>query len=231
MDEYTIKYASKGISMLFNQITQSTENHIEFIDPLCTIIKVCILKYKVEGTKLSIKNNVMTLQDPWALQGFQRWINNDERDQLHHLKIPVFYFRGIVLGHIIFDHIHMPIETFHYINELAIKGFKRMKLTYLYEKKTGSLIKNCIDDYIKTLSTNYTVDDYMIQMHENNKPTLVAIYNEYTKLWKSEELNLLIDLFKMAELKEECELQNKLADVIDCFIKFKDKEIDSVRPN
>jgi hypothetical protein len=106
-----------------------------------------------------------------------------------------------------------------------------MKTTYLYEKKTGSLIKNCIDDYIKTLSSNYTLDDYMIQMNENNKPTLIAIYNEYTKLWKMEDLQLIINLFKMAELKEEHELQNKLADTIDHFVMFKDKEIDFIRPD
>jgi hypothetical protein len=143
----------------------------------------------------------------------------------------VFYFRGLVLGHIIFNHIDVSQETLQYINNLAIKGLKKMKLTYLYEKSTGSLIKNCIDDYIKTLTTNYSVDDYMIQMHENNKPTLIAIYNEYTKLWKSEELTLIVDLFKMAELKEDDYLKNKLADTVDHFIQFKDKEIDSIRPN
>src|SRR5438445_576268 len=114
MEEYTIKYASKGISMLFNQISQSPEHDIEFIDPLCTIIKVCLLEYKGKGTKFSIKNNTITLQDSWALQGLQRWINNDERDQLHHLKIPIFYFRGIVLGHIVFDHISISFDTFQY---------------------------------------------------------------------------------------------------------------------
>ena len=231
MEEYTIKYASKGISMLFNQITQSSDHHIEFIDPLCTIIKICLLKYKGEGTKLSIKNNIITLQDAWALQGFQRWMNSDERDQLHHLKIPIFYFRGFVLGHILFDHLQFHQDLLNYINDLAIKGLKKMKTTYIYEKKTGSLIKNCIDDYIKTLSTNYTLDDYMIQMNENNKPTLIAIYNEYTKLWKMEDLQLIINLFKMAELKEEHELQNKLADTIDHFVMFKDKEIDFIRPD
>jgi hypothetical protein len=231
MEEYTIKYASKGISILFNQITQASDHHIEFIDPLCTIIKIGLLKYKGEGTKLSIKNNIITLQDSWALQGLQRWMNNDERDQLHHLKIPVFYFRGLVLGHIIFDHLDVSTDTFNYINDLAIKGLKKMKMTYLHEKKTGSLIKNCIDDYIKTLSTNFTLDDYMIQMHENNKPTLVAIYNEYTKLWHVNDINLIVNLFKMADLREESELQNKLADTIDHFIMFKDKEIDFIRPD
>ena len=231
MEEYTLKYASKGISLLFNQIAQSNEHHIELIDPLCTIFKICILKYKEEGTKFSVKNNIISLQDPWVLQGFQRWMNNDEREQLHQLKIPIFYFRGLVLGHIIFEHLNINQDVFNYINDLVVKGFKKIKLTYLNEKKTGSLIKNCIDDYIKTLTTNYSLDEYMTQMYENNKPTLIAIYNEFTKLWKNEEMNLIINLFKMADNKEENELQISLADTVDQFIKFKDKEINTIRPD
>src|SRR5687767_13306792 len=158
MDEYVIGYATSGISLLFKQIKQSSDSPIEFIDPLCTVIKLALLHYKDNGTKISISNNVLNIQDASLLQGFQRWYNHDARDQLYQLKLPIFYFRGIVLGYIAFDHLQIDNDTLEMINELAIKGLKKMRITYDNDRKSGSLIKNCIDDYIKILTTNYILD-------------------------------------------------------------------------
>ena len=228
MEDYLLKYAASGVSMLFTHI-KHTDSHIEFIDPLCTIFKICLLHYKYIGTKISIKNNTITVQDPSNFQGFQRWMNNDERDQLHHLKLPIFYFKGIVSGHIKIEHLTVKEEYYEYINELAIKGLKRIKLAYDVEKP-GSLIKNCIDDYIKTLTTHYTFEDYMTHMRELNKPTLFAIYSEYNHLWKMEDFKIIMDLFKKAEEKEDVHLTNVLANAINQFLIFKDMEIDKIRP-
>lgn len=229
MEEYLLKYASSGVSMLFTHI-KYTDYHIEFIDPLCTIFKICLLHYKYIGTKFSIKNNTITIQDPSNFQGIQRWMNSDERDQLHHLKLPIFYFKGIICGHIKVYHLTVTQEYYQYINDLAIKGLKKIKIAYDTEKP-GSLIKNCIDDYIKTLSTNYSSEDYFQQMKELNKPTLFAIYNEYTNLWKIEDFKIIMALFKKAEENEDIHLTNVIANAINQFIIFKDIELDKIRPN
>jgi len=234
METYTVKYASQGIAMLFNQMTQPCDQNMEFIDPLCTIFKICILGYKLEGTKISIKNHTINIQETWALQGLQRWMNSDEKNQLHHLRLTIFYFRGIVLNHIIFE--HDKFNNYHYgdildyINDLAIKGLKKMKLTYVNEKKTNSLLViNCIDEYIKTLNTKYTIDEYANEMNNIHKPAIFAMYNEYTKIWNYHEISIIIDIFKIADTKQEYELQNKLSDAVDQFIIYKDKEIDVIR--
>ncbi len=231
MDEYVVKYASSGISLLFSQIKQTSESPIEFIDPICTAIKLSLLHYKDNGTKISIKNNVVNIQDVSLLQGFQRWYNSDERDQLYQLKLPIFYFRGIVLGFIDIEHLVIDSNTLLMINELAIKGLKKMRITYDNDRKSGSLIKNCIDDYIKILNTNYNLDDYMSDRYKFNKPTLFAIYNEYTKLWDLKDLKIITDLFELADTKENPVIQNKLADTIDQFIMAKDLTLDTIRPD
>ena len=231
MDEYVVKYASSGISLLFSQIKQTSESPIEFIDPICTAIKLSLLHYKDNGTKISIKNNVVNIQDASLLQGFQRWYNSDERDQLYQLKLPIFYFRGIVLGFIEIEHLDVDHNTLLMINELSIKGLKKMRITYDNDRKSGSLIKNCIDDYIKILNTNYNLDDYMSDRYKFNKPTLFAIYNEYTKLWDLKDLKIITDLFELADSKENPVIQNKLADTIDQFIMAKDLTLDTIRPD
>lgn len=227
MEDYILKSASYGMSMLFTQLKYAPDSPIEFIDPICAIFKICLLHHKYQGTKLSIKDNKITLQDPCMLQGLYRW--NDKRDQLHHLKIPIFYFKGIVSGYIKIDHLTLDTTILDYINDLAIKGLKKIKLVY-DENQPGSLIKNCIDDYIKTLTTVYRPEEYLAQMKELNKPTLFAIYSEYSKLWKMEDFSIIIDLFTKAEEKTDIHMLNILANCIDNFIYFKDCEIDKIRP-
>lgn len=227
MDDYILKSASYGMSMLFTQLKYSPDAPIEFIDPLCSIFKICLLHYKYQGTKLSIKDNKITLQDPCMLQGLYRW--NDKRDQLHHLKIPIFYFKGVVCGYIKIDNMALDADVLNYINELAIKGLKKIKIVY-DENKPGSLIKNCIDEYIKTLTIMYTYDEYMTQMKELNKPTLFAIYSEYGKLWKMQDFTIIMDLFAKAEENTDVHMLNILANCVDNFLYFKDCEIDKIRP-
>lgn len=231
MDAYAVKYAGNGLSLLFNQMTQYNDYPIEFIDPFCTIFKLAILNYKADGTKISIKNNSISIQDNWMLQGLQRWYNNDERDQLHQLKLPIFYFRGVVLQLITFNFLNLNQDLLNYINDLAIKGLKKMKVTYDNDRKNGSLVKNCIDDYIKILSTSYTGEDYESEMFNIAKPTLFAIYHEYAKMWTEYDFKILKKLFNLVDLEDNAKIKNKLADAIDQFISAKDLKIDTIRPD
>ena len=231
MDDYVLKYATSGISVLFTQIKQTSESPIEFIDPICTVIKLAILHYKTNGTKISIKNNVIDIQDASLIQGIVRYWGGDQRDQLHQLKLPIFYFRGIVLGFIKLDHLNIDVNTLVMINDLAIKGLKKMRITYDNDRKVGSLVKNCIDDYIKILHTNYSLDDYMSDKYKFNKPTLFAIYNEYTKLWHLNDFNIITALFESADTEENPVIQNKKADAIDHYIMAKDLTLDTIRPD
>src|SRR5205814_8841677 len=67
---------------LFRSMTQAgPEYPIEFIDPIATAMKLVVLAYKDNGTKMSIKSNKITIQESWMLQGFQRWINEDQRER------------------------------------------------------------------------------------------------------------------------------------------------------
>lgn len=229
MDETVVRYASSGISMLFTQIAHSNEHPTEIIDPFCTVVKLALLHYKNLGTKISIKNNTVDIQESSIFQGALRWYGGDERDQLHQLKLPIFYFRGIVMNFIIFDHLALDEESLLYLNDLVVKGLRKMRITYDIDRKTGSLVKNCLDDYIKILTTPYHIDDYMVEMNKYNKPTIFAIYNEYTKLWHLNDFGIILNLFKLIETKENPEIHNKLADCINHFIMAKDMTIDAIR--
>jgi len=226
MEGYFVKQATK---LVYQWAQVSVDSPIEFIDPIATAMKLVILSYKTTGTKLSIKNNKIEIQESWMLQGIERWYNDDTKSQIYQLKLPLFYFRGIVLNHIPLHHLIMNQDVFDLMNRLAFQGLKKLKLTY--NCKNGSLVDNCIDQYLSILSTPYTLEDYQREMEKFNKPTLFAVYYEYTKLWCQDDFLMLYQLLTITQQEYNMIIQNKLADCIDCYIQSKDMKIDNIRPD
>ena len=147
MDGYVVKCAGTGLQVLFSQLANNSECSIEFIDPLCAMIKLACLALKPNGTKISIHDNNISIQDPGTLQGMIRWLNSDERQQLHQLRLPLLYFRGLELEYINIENLEIDPKTLKIINEHATKGLIKLKSTYENNKKMGSMIKNSLDEY------------------------------------------------------------------------------------
>ena len=59
------------------------------LEPLTTLIKLAILNYKKEGTKISIYNNSLYLQEPSYYQGLVRYYYSDSRCDLLKLELPI----------------------------------------------------------------------------------------------------------------------------------------------
>ena len=58
------------------------------LEPLCVILRLALLQYKEDGTKLSVKNNSIQYQEPYH-QGLLRMISGDCREDLHNLYHPI----------------------------------------------------------------------------------------------------------------------------------------------
>ena len=231
MDAYVVKCAGSGMAVLFEQLARSSDTRIEFIDSLCTVIKLSVLTYKKNGSRLSIKNNIISIQEPSYLQGVQRWMNSDERDQLHQLRSPILYFKGLQLGYITLEDLTFDLDLLTSITEVAIKGLSHLKTTYESARKGGSMVKNCLDDYIKILSHKYAREEYFNETASIGKTTLFVIYNEFIKKWKLSDLQIIMQLFILAESKNSENMQNEIANAIDHLVISKDLEIDSIRPD
>jgi hypothetical protein len=55
------------------------------LDPLSTIIKLAIISKKPVGCKISIKNNIMTIQRVGIFQGIVRYYLNDTKNDIHYM--------------------------------------------------------------------------------------------------------------------------------------------------
>jgi len=61
------------------------------LDPLTVIIKLAILRYKPVGTKLSIQNNALYLQEPGPFQALCRYFGHSNKSDLQYLYNPIYF--------------------------------------------------------------------------------------------------------------------------------------------
>jgi uncharacterized membrane protein len=226
-----LKATVTGVTEAYSYFAQPSELIVEYLDPMCTLVTLGLFAYKPENSKLGIRNNHMTIQDPtFLVQGLQRAWNREDRGDLHHLRAPILFYRGVELGYVtISSAVKLPAEHLDYLTRTAIAGLTKMRQTYENSLKSGSMVKNCLDDYIKTLSQPMTKAQYEEEVNKL-KPTMFIIYQEFMKQWELRDLHLIIGLFAYMDPKQVSEYNNYVANAIANFIASKEIKINSVRP-
>lgn len=177
-------FITKGISnslYLLNFLTniKNKEDRNIIIDPMSCLIKLSILKFCPNGTKISIRDNMLSILDPGLLQGTFRFFKGDGREDLHNLYVPLI----------------KSIEWYYKIdNELntlfnfAIDGLKILKTSY----PINSTICHTLDLYIYHLNTKQTKtlqnNDIKIEDSHNK------IHDYLKQLWNEREIHIIIEL-------------------------------------
>ena len=70
------------------------------LDPITTVLRLGILKYKPECTKIGVANNKLTFYEPTVYQGIYRWWSGDSRTDIQYLYLPLLYFSCIHHGYV-----------------------------------------------------------------------------------------------------------------------------------
>jgi len=177
--------------------TQSNVNDIQLLEPLSIIIKLAIINFKDELTKIAVNNNKLYIQSPSFYQGIVRYLYGNNREDICFLLKPIL--RSI--------EIHKPNENedLIYIYRLAISGLKKLKTSY---KNKASNVCNSLDLYISILIAHLDGNDLSIDSYELNKTapdlnlsisTRVNLENIFQKIWYKDDIVLISSMFKSAE--------------------------------
>lgn len=68
------------------QYTERKRERVEFIlDPLQAIYTLALFSFYPVGTKISIHNNILSIQPPNYGQGAIRWLQSDSKEDIYHL--------------------------------------------------------------------------------------------------------------------------------------------------
>jgi hypothetical protein len=177
------------------------------IDPLTCVVRLALLKYKPHGTKISVKENQITYNEPCILQGSIRWTFGDCRDDLHNLFNPLK--KGL-------EWFNLNNSEIYGLFNFCVEGLECLKQTY----DKNSIIAHSLDHYISIIELqistvkkprnssardgNLSESTMRLDIDENEKrkknevETNNRIYKLLRELWSEREIliiyNLLLEL-------------------------------------
>jgi hypothetical protein len=103
-------------------ITNTNVNHKkQILDPMTCIMRLALLFFNKDGTKISISNNKIIYQPPNIFQGPFRWSNGDNRSDLHNLCEPI---ENMLMWY------NTDNEIINKLLNYALKGLTKLKKSY-----------------------------------------------------------------------------------------------------
>lgn len=171
---------------------KSKENCV--LEPLSVMIKLSLLNFKPDGTKLSINCNTIIFQEPDIIQGMSRYFNNDKSIDITKLYIPIVKC---------LSRFHLN-ESYDFLFRISISGLEKLRKNYVSGSNESTI--TTINSYIALIKTYIN----------GNKIDIENMYinGSDTNIWKEEDINLIINYFhKLSENNSE-NLKKKYIKVI-----------------
>ena len=181
----------------------------DFIDPFTSIVTLALLNYKMIGSKISIKNNTLVIQDNIIFQGIIRKISGDCKNQLKILNQSIIHACKYYLSNVFREN---DIDVGN-IFTVAIKGLCNLKETYKQDDDTLKILtmyeniisKSLIDyDDMVHFLTNFVKLVESTSLEDNVNKLLDMKHDIYIQLhtiWNIEKLTIMKNLFKELDKK------------------------------
>lgn len=177
------KFSDYGKTLFNYLFTKKKNMDKQILDPLTTVIKLALLYFYDNGTKLLIHDNSITLQEPDILQGAIRFRYGNSSKTLHNLKEPIINCMK-----------WFPYSRYEYLKNIyafAIKGLEKLKNNY------DGVICDSIDNYINLIKNN------LIQMEDKLNSSMLEetvilqdkLQSDIKKIWNIEEIKLINNFF------------------------------------
>lgn len=154
----------------------------EILDPLSTMIRLSLLAFYQEGTKITIGNNTILYQSPGVLQGATRWSWGSKRSELHLL------FKPLIRALKRYSKKQNEIVK---IFKFAVEGIKKLKMAY---PRDNNVTIYSLNFYIHTIEKGHE-DGELLDILE-----IEDDLNVFESLWPKKDI-LLISLL-LDKLKE-----------------------------
>ena len=193
------KFINHSIINFFNTLFYDNKSN-SIIDPFTCLIRLAVLVFKPEHTKLSIKNNKISYNDPHLLQGTIRWTNGDNREDIHNIYNPIIKA---------LQWYDLENDDIKNIFKYAIKGLEKLKESY----DENSTITHSIEYYISYIKTN-------LKQKKNNYQETNSIFIQFKELWNDREINIINNM--LLELNENDESKDSLIDAIEVILNNKE---------
>jgi hypothetical protein len=197
---------------IYKQVVKDSINNTkQTLEPFASILKLALISFQSEGTKIAVSNNRIYIQTPTILQGTIRSMYGNNREEVHHLLKPLM--RSVEL--------YPPDknEEIKYIYQLAIKGLKKLKRSY---DSNSSTVCYTIDLYISILDRANMSKSVYIDSYEESKNHLfdnlddkkINFENIFKDVWSEKDIHVLSQMFKLTEENSQCSYLTSIENMI-----------------
>ncbi len=206
--EYINYYKIMLTSILFSE----TKNKKIILEPISCIIKLILMIYKEEGTKISILNNAIDFYEPSHLQGFLRNINGDTREDLHNIYQPLLKCIEWYPPH--------ENNIYQYFYTKCKEGIQKLLLSY--DKETT--ISHTLELYCRTLTSALNGKEIDNEGNNEEDKKDSPLLDKLKSFWEKKELELLYKQLQIIEHSNGDEKKTYIENVINT-ISMKEKKL------
>ena len=199
------KYFGSTFYNFFNTFFYENKSD-SIIDPLTCLIRLGLLEFKPYNTKISIKHNRITYNDPHPLQGTIRWSNGDNREDIHNIYNPII--KAIKW----YEPDNKDIKN---LFKYAVKGLEKLKSSY----EENSIITHSIEYYISYIKQNF-------KSKQTKEEETNTVFLQFKELWSDREINIINSMFLQLE-DVEC-IDDSLIDAIEIILNKKEELVSDI---
>ena len=182
-----------------NTLQTQKERSDMILEPLQVMIQLGLLSFCPTGTKVSVSDNLLHLQQPSMVQGVIRWWQADNKDDLYYLFHAIRrYYKW-----------YKPQnnKVYNHILTLAIKGIT--KLTETYSKTDKTSITHTLNLYKNVLGLE---NPDLFKNAEESSVNIDNVFEKITEIYDERLLRAVFNMFKLIqdeknEANVQCYLQ------------------------
>jgi hypothetical protein len=191
------------------------QNKTDILDPLSVILKLFVYNFKQEGTKISITNNKIILQDVGIFQGSVRKIFGDSKNDINIIFGPVVYACLKYLS-------NENRDKYLYIFEIVSVSLNKLKLTYAGNEIVYTIeqIKNVIDSFIS--KKDYDISLLVSNYNSNGFKIKQNIYDHINSVWNNDRDKILMGYIHEIKTFVSQEYENELIISLSSFLNCMD---------
>ena len=195
----------------FNYNNNMNRNLI--LEPFNCILRIILLNYKLEGTKISIQNNSIQYNDPSFYQGILRSIYGDNRDDIHNLYSP------ILKAFEWYNTIDSKMNKYFF--EKLIIGLECLKNVY----NPNTIIYHTITHYITMIHD--LLDNNDIEKYKNKNKEESPIIENLKNIWDKDEIFIIYKNLHYINDTTDEELKKTYIKNIEDILLYKEKQVEN----
>jgi len=190
-------FAGKNIMEILR--TKDKERADLILEPMQVMIQLALLAHSPIGTKISVSNNILSIQPPTWAQGTIRWWNNDNKDDLYYLFHAIRrYYKWYK---------SQNDAAYQYILAWAVKGLD--KLSETYNKADKNNIRHTLALYKNVLDLKA---DEIFKDNADDTITIDQVFKEIINIYDDRLLYVTHNALLMMEEETNTEFKQKLLD-------------------